>query len=102
MCERAQGLDDVSDDDDVAAMDNGWDEDEKDSAAAAEDEDVAASKPVFMPVSEVESQLKLLWKQEEVIVSRIWGRKFGTYAKKSLSTDNGCELCKAISCSACA
>jgi hypothetical protein len=60
------------------------DEDEKDDAADDADADVGGD--IFMPPSEVEAQLRALWREEAAIVARIWGRKFGVYAQQQITS----------------
>ena len=102
VCVRVQGLDELSDEDEVEPdhdsdaegedLGGGRGESKGPDDDGDDDGDDPTAKPIFMPVSEVESQLKMLWKQEALIVERIWGRKFGTYAKQPRLTEGWAQF----------
>ncbi len=69
------------DDDDRRSQDGGagWDADdsEAEEVGDADDGDEDA-KPVFLAPSEVEAQLRALWRVEKAVVARVWGRTFAS------------------------
>ncbi len=77
-----------------------WDAvDDDDSGKHVDDDDEEDVKPIFMAASEVEAQMRALWREEKTIVARIWGRKFGLgAAAKKAQLDSGYGLGNGIYC----
>jgi hypothetical protein len=65
-----------------------WDSEEPESDDG-DGEDEEEAKPTFLPPSEVEAQLRALWREEKSIVTRIWGHRFGLDAKRGVAQEPG-------------